>query len=60
MESFLRGYSKKAPLEYVEFTLMREMGWTYKQLSETPASIVEYALEFMNAEAKQRERENKK
>lgn len=40
------------PGEYVEFQVMREMGWTYKELMETPASVVVDIVRYLNTEGK--------
>lgn len=45
---------KPAPFEYVELTLIREMGWTYEELDRTSAQRVFNTLEMLGAEAKVR------
>lgn len=45
---------KPAPFEYVELTLIREMGWTYEDLDRTSAQRVLNTLEMLGAEAKVR------
>lgn len=45
---------KPAPLEYVELTLIREMGWTYEDLDHTSAERVLNTLQMLDAEAKVR------
>jgi hypothetical protein len=46
----LRGYSKGAPLEYAEFALCREMGWTFNELEEQPTERIEQAFLFIERE----------
>ena len=40
------------PREYVDFQVMREMGWTYKELIDTPASVVTDIIRYLNTENK--------
>lgn len=48
------------PLEVLHFELMREMGWTWRELQDTPAYVVRYCTDLMmirrDAEAKQIEK----
>ncbi|HDR8003431.1 hypothetical protein ACS2BX_25940 [Bacillus cereus group sp. BceL300] len=46
----MRGYSDTTPMEYAEFALCREMGWTFNQLDEQPAWRVEQAFLFLERE----------
>lgn len=48
------GYPTGVPLEYAEFQLVREMGWTYRDLERTSAHRVAEAMEFLRIEAKHR------
>ena len=51
-----------APLEYIELTLLREMGWTYEDLDRTSAQRVFDAFAMFGAEGavrKQRERDSR-
>lgn len=52
VDKLLRGYSDEAPLDYNEFCLIRELGWTYTQLDEQPAWRIEQAFMFLSREAK--------
>lgn len=47
----MRGYSKKVPLEYAEFQLIREMGWSYTELDAQPSERIEQAFLFLEREA---------
>jgi hypothetical protein len=51
------------PLEVLHFELMREMGWSFAQLQETPAYVVRYCTDLMlirrQAEADQAERQQR-
>lgn len=49
MDKALRGFGD-APPEYAEFTLIREMGWTFNELEEQPAFKVEQAFLFLQRE----------
>ena len=40
------------PREYVEFQVMREMNWTYRELMETPVNVVTDIIRYLNTEAK--------
>jgi hypothetical protein len=35
------------PPEVLHFELMREMGWSFAQLQETPAYVVRYCTDLM-------------
>lgn len=48
------------PKGYVEFQVMREMGWTYRELMETPASVVADIICFLNTEGKHQQEQIKK
>jgi len=50
VDSALRGYTDKVPLEYAEFSLIRSMGWTYTELDEQPADKIELAFLFLQRE----------
>lgn len=39
------------PLEYAEFTLCREMGWTFTELYKQPAEKIELAFLFLQRES---------
>lgn len=41
---YLQGVSDEAPEEYVNYLLMKELGWTWRELMETPRSVVERLL----------------
>jgi len=41
----------------MEYLIMKEMGWSYRELLETPLEVVERIWRYMNTEAKFRERE---
>jgi hypothetical protein len=51
VDKVLRGYSDKAPIEYNEFALCREMGWDFNQLESQPAWRIEQAFLFLSREA---------
>lgn len=38
--------------EYVEYLIMKEMGWTYPQLMECPDEVVNNIVRYLNTEAK--------
>lgn len=38
------------PLEYAEFCLCREMGWTFEELEKQPAWRIEQAFLFLERE----------
>lgn len=40
------------PREYLEYRVMRTMGWTHAQLMATPASVIAQVLEFDRLERK--------
>ena len=42
----------KVPEGYIEYVLMKEMGWSYQQLMETPAEVIDGIIRFMNTESK--------
>lgn len=52
------------PQELVDFELMREMGWTWQELQQTPAYVRRYCGDLLaarrEAEAKAIEREQRK
>lgn len=52
--------SGEMPAEVLHFELMREMGWTWRDLQATPAYVIRYCADLMmirrNAEAEQVER----
>lgn len=60
VESHLRGHAKNVPSEYIEYTLCREMRWTYTELYDQPTEMVELTMAFINAERKAQGRANKK
>lgn len=45
-------YTDKAPLEYAEFLLCREMKWTFAELEEQPAERIQQAFAFLDLEGK--------
>ena len=47
------------PPEYVEFTICREMGWTFTEMEAQPAWRVEQTLAFLQEEARAREAERR-
>ena len=47
-------------MEYAEFVIMREMGWSYWELISTPYEVIENIWRFLNTEAKCREMEERK
>ena len=42
---------RSLPLEYVEFLLCREMGWTFRELEEQPGRRVQQAFMYLEEEA---------
>lgn len=50
MDKLLRGYTDESPLEYAEFCLCREMGWTYDELESQPAHRISQAFTFIGRE----------
>lgn len=36
--------TSEAPEQYVNFLLMKELGWTYRELMETPREVVEQLI----------------
>jgi len=42
----------KAPQSYIDYQIMKEMGWTYQELMATPADVVQDIIRYMNTEAK--------
>lgn len=40
------------PGEYIEYVVMREMGWSYQELMECPYKIVVNIIRYLNTEAK--------
>lgn len=40
------------PRAYIEYRIMKEMGWSYQQLQETPDKVVANIIRYMNTEAK--------
>ncbi len=46
--------TRPTPLEYAEFLLCREMGWTFEELEEQPAHRVREAFLFLEEEGKAR------
>lgn len=41
----------RLPAEFAPLIIMREMGWTYQQLMEQPAELVDHLIMLLNAEA---------
>ena len=50
--SFLEAGRGKAPQGYVEYAVMKEMGWSYQELMECPAEVIRNIISYMNTEAK--------
>ena len=44
----------------LEVVLMKEYGWTWKELQETPSYIVDLAVEKMNADAQHQNQQQAK
>lgn len=40
------------PRAYMEYRIMKEMGWTYQELQATPAEEVANIIRYLNTEAK--------
>jgi len=38
--------------EYLEYQIMKEMGWTYQELMECPLAVYTNILGYMNTEGK--------
>lgn len=45
---------------YLEYRIMKEMGWSYRELRECPLEVVQDIIRFMNTEAKFNKSEAKK
>jgi hypothetical protein len=56
------GGVEPAPLEWVDFILMRRMHWSWEQLQEAPMYVRRYCLDFLGLinEAEEREQEKSK
>jgi hypothetical protein len=48
----LRTGKGRVPVEYVEYEVMRHMGWSWTDLQETPWQVVDGIRRFMRTEAK--------
>lgn len=51
----LRGTGSLVPKGYVDFCIMREMGWTYQELQACPQRVYEDIMRYMRTENKFRE-----
>jgi hypothetical protein len=51
VDKLLRGYTEEAPLEYNEFLLCKEMGWTFTELEAQPSWRIEQAFLFLSRQA---------
>lgn len=53
MESIVGGTwgGEGAPEEWVDYCLMKAMGWTFDQLQDVPLYVRGYCIDFMNIEA---------
>ena len=40
------------PTEYMDFAVMREMGWSYQELMQCPAEVVANIIRYLNTEGK--------
>jgi len=40
------------PKAYIEYMVMKEMGWSYQDLQECPAEMVANIIRYLNTEAK--------
>ncbi len=49
----------QVPPGYMDFVIMRDMGWTYAELMDTPAAVIHDIKRYMNTEGKYRQSENK-
>jgi len=37
---------------YIEYQVMKEFGWTYQELQETPAEVIWDIIRYINTEGK--------
>jgi len=44
---------------YLDYTVMKEMGWSWQELQECPQSVYEGIVRYLNTEAKFSKRESK-
>lgn len=54
MEQLLQGLlgpGEGSPPEWIDYVLMKRMGWTFDQVQATPAYVKRYCLDFMRLEA---------
>lgn len=45
---FIEGVNTQAPIEYIQYLLCKEFGWTYQELMEQPTDFVENILTVMS------------
>jgi hypothetical protein len=50
---FMEGINSNAPQEFIDYTLCKEMGWTYRDLMEQPSSFVKKMLDVIKLVKKQ-------
>ena len=55
--AFLKRGRGRVPREYLEYQIMRHMGWTYQELQQCPAEVVQNIIRFMNTEARYHQQE---
>jgi len=48
----LRTGRGRVPVEYAEYEVMKHMGWSWRDLQETPWQVVDGIRRFMRTEAK--------
>lgn len=44
---FMEGIKSDAPQEFIDYTLCKEMGWSYRDLMEQPSSFVKKMLDVI-------------
>jgi hypothetical protein len=49
---FSQGVSNRVPIEYINYTLCKTFGWTYKELMEQPSDFVEEMIDIINIDNK--------
>lgn len=42
----------KMPQEYMDYLVMKEMGWSYEQLMECPNEVVNNIVRYLNTESR--------
>ncbi len=50
--AFLEAGEGQVPQRYIDYQIMKQMGWSYQELMATPDSVVRDILRYMNTEGK--------